>query len=327
MDLFTLGTPVIDFFARCSEESLRKMGLAKGATNYFSEDGFRKVMRGFAGKILHTYPGDNGRNVCEGFSALGGFCGYQGAVGTDREGAMFSANLAQCGIADFLEEKKGKTGKILALITPDGERTFCAYLGVAAEASEENFFALEMSKFFFTTSIMLCGGNSASELTEKYLEAAKKKRLHISIAVESAPMVEKNRERIALAAKKYASSLLMNESEAEALFGPMPEKKLLAFKPKIPIYLKAGPKGSVLFWNKKAFKIGPLPAKVVDTTGAGDAYAAGVLYGISRNYSFESSGKLGCMLATKVVQKIGSSIPHSHIRIRIRHEHGRAAKA
>jgi len=94
---------------------------------------------------------------------------------------------------------------------------------------------------------------------------------------------------------------------------------LKEFKPEIPIYLKLGPKGSHLFYKKKVKKIPPLKAKVIDPSGAGDAYAAGVLYGISRNYTYEGSAKIGCMLSTKVIKKIDSSIPHPHTRIRIKH--------
>ena len=317
MDLFTLGTPVIDIFARCTDAKIMGLGLKKGATNYVPSKEMDAVRRKLSGGLFHSYPGDNGRNVCEGFSALGGFCGYQGAIGNDRAGATFAANLEECGIADFLSEKKGATGRIIALLTPDYERTFCVDLGVSGECRREEKLALSSSRMFFTTTIMLCCGKPASKLTEKYLGQGRKAGKHISIAVESPPMVGKNREKILAVAEKYADSLFINEDEAVALFGKGAEKKLAALKPEIPVYLKKGPHGSMLFLHGKAQKIAALPAKVVDTTGAGDAYAAGALYGLSRKYSPLASARIGCMLATKVVQKVGAGIPHAQTRVAV----------
>ena len=323
MDLFALGTPAIDLFAKCTDSDLRSLGLHKGATNYFSARELEAIRRRLPGKVFHTYPGDNGRNVCEGFAALGGFCGYQGSVGADRGGALFSANLEACGIADFLQVKKGATGRIIVLITPDHERTFCVDLGVSGDCAKMERLALRNSKFFFATSILLCCGKGVSGLAEKCMEECRKEGVHVSLAIENPPMVLENRARILSAVKKYAGSLFMNENEAAALFGAGAEKKLLALKPKIPVYLKRGQRGSVLFLRGRAQRIAPLPAKVVDTTGAGDAYAAGALYGLSRRYPPLASGKIGCMLATKVVQKVGAGIPHAHTRIRIRHGKGK----
>ncbi len=326
MDLFALGTPVMDSFSKCSDAKIGKAGLGKGATNFFDRAGLAKAVRALAIRPFHAYPGDNARNVCEGFAALGGFCGYQGAIGGDREGALFAANLEKCGIAGFLEERKGATGKIFALITPDRERTFCVDLGVSGDCKAQDRLAFGNSRMFYTTTITLCCGQAVSKLAYSYLEKCKAARnagaahKHVAISVESPPMVEANREAILAAVKKYADSLFLNESEAEALLGRGAEKKLAALKPKIPIYLKKGKHGSVLFLHGKAHRIPAMKARVIDTTGAGDAYAAGVLYGLSRKYTPLGSARIGCILATKVVQKVGAGIPHAHTRISITHK-------
>ncbi|MCX8197887.1 MAG: adenosine kinase [Candidatus Micrarchaeota archaeon] len=319
MDLFALGTPVIDIFAKAEESALRKLCLEKGATNFFPRSKLAEIESMIRGKIMHKYPGDNARNVCEGFSALGGFAGFQGTVGSDPDGAFFESNLAECGIASFLSRKKGQTGRIIALVTPDGQRTFCAHLGVSESCSQPQRLALRNSKIFFLTSITLCCSGPVSKLARKYLEAAKKEGKKVAISVENAPMARKRKGEILPAIRKYADVLFMNEEEAEALFGAGAEKKMRLLKPEIPVYLKRGAGGSRLFLQGRQHKIAALSARVIDTTGAGDAYAAGVLYGLSRGYTALGSAKIGCMLATKVVQKVGAGIPHAHTRIRIRH--------
>lgn len=319
MDLFCLGTPVIDLFARVDDGTIASLGITKGATNYFSAGKLAAVERKLGRKIAYKYPGDNARNVCEGFAALGGFAGYQGAVGNDWGAPYFEANLQECGVAPFLQQKIGSTGKILALVTPDSQRTFCADLGVSSECDAWERIALSESRIFFATSITLAGDFSVSRLGMRYLEACRKMGKRVAISLENPPLVSHHRKRLLAISKKYADALFMNCDEAESLLGEAHERKLLGLKPKIPIYLKKGKQGSVLFLHKKTHRIPAIDGKVVDTTGAGDAYAAGVLYGLSRGYSAPGSGKLGSMLATKVIQKVGAGIPLAHTRIRIAH--------
>ncbi len=319
MDLFCLGTPVIDLFAKVGGKTIVQLGITKGATSYFPADKLSEIERQLGKRIIYRYAGDNARNVCEGFAALGGFAGYQGAVGDDEGAAYFEANLQQCGIAPFLQERNGSTGKILALITQDKQRTFCADLGVSLTSDRWERLALSGSKMFFVASITLAGGHSVSRLAMRYLDAFKKMGKRIAVSLENPPMVAKHKKSLLATAKKYADVLFMNEEEAEALLGSGYERKLLALKPPIPVYLKKGKNGSVLFLHNKALRISAIGGKVVDTTGAGDAFAAGVLYGLSRHYSPLGSGRLGCMLATSVIKKFGAGIPMKHTRIRIRH--------
>jgi sugar/nucleoside kinase (ribokinase family) len=320
MDLFALGTPVMDHFAKVKEADLKKLNAKMGATNYFTAGMMKKAKRTLGKKLSYSYPGDNARNVCEGFAALGGFCGYAGAIGSDKAGALFFANLDECGIANFLEEKKGATGEILALVTEEGQRTFCADLGVSDKCKGFDRLAAQSSRMLYLSSITIAANAPVAKLALKYIEYFRKNGKMVAISIENPPMVEKRRAFLLSVAKKYADALFLNEDEARALFGEGAEGKLMRLKPSIPIYLKKGKEGSLLFLEGKTHKIAPLAAIAVDTTGAGDAYAAGALYGLSRKYTPLSAGKIGCFLATKVVEKFGAGIPFSHIRQRMRHD-------
>ena len=322
MDLFAIGTPVIDLFARVGERELSALKVAKGATNFFSADELSKIERKLGKKITCRYPGDNARNVCEGFAALGGFCCFAGTVGDDRAGAQFAANLSECGIGNFLQEKRGATGKILALVTPDKQRTFCADLGVSTAYDEASSIAAKNARMLYVSSITLCGDHEASRACRAAMEMFRKDGKKIAIALESPPMVEKNRANLLFLAKRYASALFLNEDEAVALLGTREgvEKKLAALMPHAPVYLKRGGRGSTLYLHGRAHKIGAIKAKVLDTTGAGDAYCAGTLYGLARGYTPYSSAKIGCYLATKVVAKFGAGIPLRHARMVLKHQ-------
>lgn len=317
MDLFALGTPVVDVFVKADNKLLAKLNARKGASNFFSSKEIAQIEKSLVKKIFYKYVGDNARNVCEGFSALGGFCGFQGRIGEDTAGAYFASNLNECGIANFLEEKKGSTGKIVVLLTPDKQRTFCVNLGVSETCSKPDKIAMKNARMFYTTSITLIGNTPVAKLALVYMENCKKIKRPIAIALESPPMVAKNKKFLLSVIKKYANVLFLNEDEAEALLGKKSEETLRRLKPKIPVYLKKGKHGSLLFYEKQKHVISALKAKILDTTGAGDAYAAGVLYGLSRKYTALSSAKIGCYLATKVAEKFGAGVPFSHIRMKM----------
>ena len=118
--------------------------------------------------------------------------------------------------------------------------------------------------------------------------------------------------------EKYADMLFMNEEEAEALLGKNFAKAIASLKPGIPIFLKRGASGSSIFLHRHEHRIATYPAKGVDSTGAGDAYAAGVIYGFLRRYSVVGSAKIGSQLAAKVVEKFGAGVPFAHVRIRLK---------
>lgn len=318
MDLFCLGTPVIDEFAKVSGKELSKLGVKKGATNYLDAKKLAAIGRKLHGRITHSYPGDNARNVCEGFAALGGFCGFQGAVGTDRAGAQFAANLEECGITDFLEVRKGNTGRIIALVTKDGQRTFLADLGVSSNCRGFEKLALLESRMLYLTSITLVV-QPIGNLALRYLSEAKRMKRRVAFSLESPPLVKEHRKMLLNTVKKYADALFLNESEAEALLGKKYGSALLKLKPKIPVFLKKGKAGSLVIHHGKKLHVPALRAKVIDTTGAGDAYAAGVLDGMRRGFTPLSCAKRGCYLATKVVEKVGAGIPLKHTRLRLRH--------
>lgn len=315
MDLFALGTPVVDSFAKVDAKTIRGLGLKKNATNHMGASRLSAIERKLGKKIFYSYAGDNARNVCEGVAALGGFAGYAGAVSPDKAGAYFAANLAQCGISNFLQEKRGSTGKIIALVTPDGERTFCADLGVSTHYNRWEKFALLRAKAFYVSSITICEkGKSVASIAHECLEGCRKLKKKVALSLESPPMVKKNSKLLLSMAEKYASLLFMNTEEAEALLGKNFEKKLAALKPSIPVFLKKGAKGSSVFLHGKEHAIPTYPAKGIDSTGAGDAYAAGVIYGLARGYSAVGSAKIGSHLAAKVVAHFGAGIPLAKTR-------------
>ncbi|MEM4348035.1 MAG: adenosine kinase [Candidatus Anstonellaceae archaeon] len=307
MDVLAIGTPIIDFYAKVGRQELESLGLAAGATNYFPSIKLERLLHDMRKKITLICPGDNARNFCEWFSAMGGSCGYCGAVGDDEEGRRFIESLRQDKVLPFVQVKRGKTGKILVLITPDKERTFCANLGVGTKYSKAEVQALREAKMLFVTSITLGVPSLTAKTALKLVKIAKSREKKVAFGLESWKMVKKKRSMLKEIARKYADIILMNEEEASAFFDE--ETEAADFKPSAAIFIKKGREGSILLYKNEKFFVPAIKARVVDTTGAGDAYAAGAIYGIVRGYSPFSAAKLGCIAATKAIQRVGTSAP------------------
>jgi len=307
-DVFGIGTALVDYFTRATDDFLKKNGLTKGATNYIPREKLDKMHAELSESIFACFPGDNARNVCEGVSFLGGKSAYAGRIAEDKEGEIFENSLRDQNIGSFLEKKPGNTGKIIAFISPDFQRTFAADLGNGVEYDALPAKGLKDSNFLYLTSITLLKKGRISKSAHDAMKFAKENSAHISISLENPPMINANKKDLS---KIISGSdvLFANEEELKALVGSNDEKAARMLTEKIPtVCLKKGRNGSVIFSRGERFVIPAYPAKVVDTTGAGDFYAAGVLFGLSRGQSAEAAGHQSARLAAKVIEKFGATL-------------------
>jgi sugar/nucleoside kinase (ribokinase family) len=140
------------------------------------------------------------------------------------------------------------------------------------------------------------------------MDLAEENGVQISISLESPPVINKNKTKLQKIVSR-ANVLFANEEELEALVGSKHDDAARALAEDInTVCLKKGEKGSVIFSCGERFSIPCYSTKVVDTTGAGDFYAAGVLFGLSRGQSAETAGNLGAKLAAKTVETFGATL-------------------
>ncbi|MEM3421556.1 MAG: adenosine kinase [Candidatus Hadarchaeum sp.] len=307
-DVFGIGTALVDHFCRTTDSFLEKNGLIKGASNFVSRERLDEIQVRLADSIFARFPGDNARNTCEGVVHLGGRSAYAGRVAEDAEGKIFEESLRKQKIASFLEKGPGRTGKIIALITRDGQRTFAVDLGNGKDYGGLPVTGIKNSAFLYLTSITLFADGAISRSARDAMDVAEGNEVRISISLESPPLVEKKKDRLWRILTR-ADVLFTNEEELKALTGSSDEKAAKELAKEIDIVcLKKGERGSSIFTKEEEFHVPALPANVVDTTGAGDFYAAGVLFGLSRGKSIKESGTLGAQLAKKVVEKFGATL-------------------
>ncbi len=307
-DVFGIGTALVDYFAKSTDEFLGKNGLIKSATNFLPPKRLDELHSGLSGLVFKCIPGDNARNVCEGVSFLGGKSAYASCIAEDVEGKIFEESLRAQGIDSFLEKKPGRTGKLICLITRDRQRTFAVELGGSKDYDALPAEGIKNSNFLYLTSITLLETGAIARNARDAMDLAQENGVRISISLESPPMINENKSKLRKIIPR-ADVLFANEEELEALVGSTQDDVACALAEDInTVCLKKGEKGSVIFSCGERFPIPCYSIKVVDTTGAGDFYAAGVLFSLSRGQSAGAAGNLGAKLAAKTVETFGATL-------------------
>jgi len=307
-DIFGIGTALVDYFIKSDDAFLAKNGLIKGASNFMPREKIDELHSKVSGSIFTCLPGDNARNTCEGVCFLGGKSAYASNIAEDGAGKIFEDSLRAQRLDSFLEKKQGHTGKILAFITPDYERTFAVDMGNGRDYDALPSEGIKNSNFLHLASTMFLTNGKMAKSAHDAIEFAKENKVRVSLSLESPPIINQNKDELHKIVPR-ADILFANEEELEALIGSRDDEAALDLAEEMDIVcLKRGIRGSTIFSCGERFSIPCYSVKVVDTTGAGDFYAAGVLFGLSRGKSVEEAGHLGAKLAGKVVERFGATL-------------------
>ncbi|NOQ24469.1 MAG: adenosine kinase [Bacteroidales bacterium] len=303
-----IGNALVDIMTKLPDDStLDKFSLRKGSMQLSEKDFADKINNETANFEKSQSSGGSAANTIHGLANLGAAAGYIGKVGNDQFGEFFSNDMKANGIEPFMLKSTTDTGMAVALISPDSERTFATYLGAAVELSDSDLKSSQFKgyKYLHIEGYLALNHN----LMLKAAELAKENNLKISIDMASFNVVEDNLEFLKDYVKNYVDIIFANEEEAKAFTGKEPEEALndIAEQCEIAI-VKIGSKGSMVKSEGKTYQVEPFKANSIDTTGAGDLYASGFLYGLSNNLPLEKCGSLGSLCASKVIQVIGSKM-------------------
>lgn len=203
------------------------------------------------------------------------------------------------------------SGIAIALVSPDGERTFATHLGAAIELSPDHL----NTKLFEGYSLFYVEGYLVQNeaLLHKALELAKTAGLTVALDLSSYNVVEAKKEFLQAILEPFVDVVFANEEEALALTGTPPEEALgyLAQKCRIAV-VKTGEKGSLVQSGNAVHQIAAIPSTPLDTTGAGDLYASGFLFGLLNEMPLERCGKIGSLLAGNVIRVVGAKMDEQH---------------
>lgn len=305
-----MGNALVDVLVRIDDDSLlEKLHLPKGSMQLIQEDTLSEIRKYTSGMKIHRSTGDSAGNTVCALAALGANPGFIGKIGQDETGAFFGDTLRQRGVNALLATCDLPSGIASTFISTDGERTFGTYLGAAATLRAEDL----SRKMFAGYNYLYIEGYLLQDhdLMLRAVQLAKEEGLQVCLDMASYNVVEAERDFFDQLIVKYVDIVFANESEALAYTGKAPHEALEEIASKCSIaVVKTGKEGSLVKKGTEVIQLLSCPVdNVLDTTGAGDFYAAGFMYGLTCGYSLEKCVQISTILATAVIQEVGTTLP------------------
>lgn len=303
-----LGNALVDIITQLESDSiLETLNLPKGSMQLVDSDISKMVQNATSALKSSLQTGGSAANTANGIANLGVGSAFIGMVGEDKLGEFYINDMVENSIEPrFFKSKTTSTGCAVALVSKDGERTFATYLGAAIELRAE---LLRKELFqgydYFHIEGYLIVNN---DLIRKAIELAKHEGLKVSIDFASYNVVEENLDFLKEICKSV-DIIFANEQEAKAFTNKEAEDSLEEISQICEIaVVKIGKKGSLIKSGDKKVIIGKRERTCVDTTGAGDMYAAGFLAGLCEGRSLEVCGQMGSILASEVIEVYGAKM-------------------
>ncbi len=312
-DVFGLGNALVDALVVTDDlELVRKHGLQRGTMHLVSDARWRAVYGEVPRDEVELHPGGSGANSVSMVAMLGGKSTFCGLVGADQLGQTYAQRLAEVLGEHHLRTREDvATGKCLSIISrDDAERTMLTDLGGAMELgpTELPVEAVETATWLHITGYLFTGGQMG-EAAMLALERALRAGTRISFDVADAFVIQHCRETVEKVIRDYADVVFMNEEEARLLAGTDAADavhKVGAWTDTAVV--KLGKRGSIIKKGETIIPIEAVPVEAVDTTGAGDAYAGGFLYGLARGWELEACGHLASAVAGLTVSQVGGVV-------------------
>ena len=306
-----IGSALVDNLINETDDFLKQLNKKKGGMTLVESDDIEAILAK-TGKTPAIVPGGAACNTIIGVGRLGGNARFIGRRGDDNFGILFEDALRSARVEPELTASPSPTGSVISVITPDAQRSMFTYLGASTEMEPARI----TPDLFADTAITMVEGYLLfnPELMMAAVHAARKAGSMIALDLASFEVVNACREILDDLIRDHVDILIANEDEAQAFTGYTDEKNALEALSAHVTYgvLKLGKRGSVISFNGTTTRIDAVTGKDArDTTGAGDLWAAGFLFGIANGFSVEKSGQLASACGYEVCQVIGAQIPEA----------------
>jgi len=301
-----IGNALVDILTLIeNDQILEKFELPKGSMQLVNGDKSNKLNEGTNSCMKTRSSGGSAANTIHGLAMLGIDTGFIGSIGRDDTGDFFEQDMKDAGVNTLLIRRNSVTGTSVVLVSPNYERTMATHLGAAVELNPDDISPL----LFHGYDILYLEGYLINNfpLIEKVCIVAKENKMKVALDLASYNVVESYLNSFKEIVNKYVDILFANELEAEAYTGISSEHALpfLSDSSEVVIF-KVGANGSWLKKGNETVKIDAYPVICNDTTGAGDLYASGFLYGYALGLDLEKCGLIGSLMAGKVIEILGA---------------------
>ena len=313
-DVYGVGNAIVDTEVQVADRFVAAAGLRKGTTALAPLAEQERSLRSLSGYRQLRAAGGSAANTMVGVARLGGSAFYVGKVGNDMAGALYRQSMREAGVEFDVEGAIGPTGTCLVLVTPDGERTMQTSLASSStlHLGDIRSGPISQSRMVYVEGY-LWGAPSTAAAVEHTMRLAHSAGVPVAISFSDPAMITTARDAIRSATREFASTVFCNEQEAQAYAGTGDRMEALrrVAEDCPQVFMTCGKDGSIIWDGGQAAAVAGYEVPVVDTTGTGDAYAAGVIYGLTHELSLSEAGKLGSFVSARVVTELGPRLHDS----------------
>jgi sugar/nucleoside kinase (ribokinase family) len=309
-DVVAIGNAIVDVMAFAEDAFIDAQQMRKGTMQLIDQKRGDELYAAM-GQAMEV-SGGSAANTLAGMASLGAKTGFIGKVASDELGKIFRHDLRSVGVTFDSEASTGLsgTGRCLICVTPDGQRTMNTYLGAAGFLSDADIDAdlISSAKILYTEGYMWFDPSTKDAIRQSF-KIARENGAKIAFSLSDAFCVEAHRGEFLQMIKDDFDILFCNEAEACALYPDTPFAQVLdTLQGQCDVIaVTCSEKGSIILTPGERIRVGAEQIeKLVDTTGAGDLYAAGFLYGMTHGKSLADCGKLGSACAAEIIQHLGA---------------------
>ena len=305
---------LFDLQAEVTDTILAELAIEKGTMRLVSAEEQRALVPAVYTHIVNTQAGGSGANTMIGIAQMGGTTSFTSRVGRDEHGPMYRSSLEEFGVKPNLGEAlEGETGLCLVLITPDAQRTMGTFLGVSQELHLEdvNVPDLVQSKYLYVTGY-LWDTDTQKNAVEFAMREAKEVDTKVALSLSDPFCVGRHKDDFERLLREYVSVVFANRDEARMMTGEDDARLAARRLAQMCGGLAAvtlDKEGSILVQGDETCEIPIYPVHAIDTTGAGDMYAAGILYGLAKELPLPITGRVAAWAAGKIVAHLGPRLP------------------
>ena len=308
MKITGVGNALVDVIVNIpSQELLDRLALPLGSMTLIDLETHDAIMAEISSLTKHYSTGGSAANSMNGLAKLGCKPYFIGKVARDEAGVFFAQDQVDSGIEERLIRTDDlPTGKCISLVLPCGERTMATYLGAACTMLEQEVEIPECDLVYIEGYLL-----QSHHLIGGIMTKAKAAGAKVALDLASYNVVEENLDKLNELIDKYVDILFANEQEAQIFSGGLPAEQALEMMVGrcSTAIVKIGARGALIARGTERCHVDIVDAVVRDKTGAGDMFAAGFLYGMSRNLDLKSSGDIGSLLSGRVIEVAGAKIP------------------
>lgn len=310
-DVYGVGNALVDIQARITDGTLDTLRFAKGVMTLVDEKTQMRVLAEIDGAKITRCAGGSAANTIMGVADFGGKAAYAGKVGSDSLGEFFLEDMRKMGVTIEVPVTDGQTGTCVVLITGDAQRTMLTHLGLSATLGPNDVQESEIqkAKYVYVEGYLFTGAETKAAAMQA-IELAKANGVKVAFTVSDPFLIHNFKDEFWRLIEGPVDLLFCNLEESRALTGMQDpiECAREIHRHAENVALTLGPNGSILMHQGESIPIEGVAVEAVDTTGAGDMYAAGLLYGITNGLTWKQSGHLASHAAARIVGQLGARL-------------------